>query len=139
MTALKVKIWSLPKLENLTTGKKYCGKEEKLFLRSNFSSFPQYFQYISNFKSPNYIYIYKMWLFELFYPQFCESDMLRYRYLEVFSSPLEFEITRVDCISLFPHQYFHLHLLYLEKLSLSLKYLYLTSVRFLRFSSVLVG
>ena len=31
---------------------KYCGKEEKLLPRSNFSSFPQYFQYISNFKSP---------------------------------------------------------------------------------------
>ena len=28
-------------------------KEEKLLLRSNFSSFPQYFQYISNFKSPS--------------------------------------------------------------------------------------
>ena len=40
------------KHENLTTGKKYCWKEEKLFLRSNFSSFPQYFQYTSNFKSP---------------------------------------------------------------------------------------
>ena len=49
---LEVKIWSLPKHENLTTGKKYCGKEEKLLPRSNFSSFPQYFQYISNFKSP---------------------------------------------------------------------------------------
>ena len=46
-----MKIWSLPKHENLTTGKKYRGKEEKLLLRSNFSSFPQYFQYIS-FKSP---------------------------------------------------------------------------------------
>ena len=49
---LEMKIWSLPKHENLTTCKKYCGKEEKLLLRSNFSSFPQYFQYISNFKSP---------------------------------------------------------------------------------------
>ena len=49
---LEVKIWSLPKHENLTTCKKYCGKEEKLLLRSNFSSFSQYFQYISNFKSP---------------------------------------------------------------------------------------
>ena len=49
---LEVKIWSLPKHENLTTGEKYCGKEEKLLPRSNFSSFPQYFQYISNFKSP---------------------------------------------------------------------------------------
>ena len=36
---LEVKIWSLLKHENLTTGKKYCGKEEKLLLRSNFSSF----------------------------------------------------------------------------------------------------
>ena len=49
---LKVKIWSLPNHENLTTCKTYCGKEEKLLLRSNFSSFPQYFQKISNFKSP---------------------------------------------------------------------------------------
>ena len=37
---LEVKIWSLPKFEQLTIGKKYCGKEEKLLLRSNFSSFP---------------------------------------------------------------------------------------------------
>ena len=44
---LEVKVWSLPKYANLTTCKKYCGKEEKLLLRSNFSSFPQYFQYIS--------------------------------------------------------------------------------------------
>ena len=49
---LQVEIWSLPKHENLTTGKKYCWKEENLLLRSNFSSFPQYCQYISNFKSP---------------------------------------------------------------------------------------
>ena len=49
---LEVKIWSLPKNESLTTYKKYCAKEEKLLLRSNFSSFPQYFQYIPNFKSP---------------------------------------------------------------------------------------
>ena len=48
---LDMKIWSLPKHEHLTTGKKYCRKEEKLLLRSNFSSFPQYFQYISNFKN----------------------------------------------------------------------------------------
>ena len=49
---LEVKIWSLPIHENLTTDGKYCRKEEKLLLWSNFSSFPQYFQYISNFKSP---------------------------------------------------------------------------------------
>ena len=50
---LEVKIWSPFKHENLTT--KYCGKEEKLLLRSNFSSFLQYFlqyfQCISNFRS----------------------------------------------------------------------------------------
>ena len=45
---LEVKICSLPKHKNLTTCKKYCGKEEKLLL----SSFPQYFQYISNLKGP---------------------------------------------------------------------------------------
>ena len=39
---LEVKIWSRPKDENLTTGKKILWKR----------SFPQYFQYISNFKSP---------------------------------------------------------------------------------------
>ena len=50
---LEVKILSLPKHENLTTSKKYCGEEEKLLLRSNFSSFPQYFRYVSNVKSPN--------------------------------------------------------------------------------------
>ena len=55
---LEVKLLSLPKHENLTAGEKYCGKEEKLLLRSNFSSFPQYFQYISNFKSPiTYIFV----------------------------------------------------------------------------------
>ena len=77
-------IWSLPKLETLTKGKKKCcGKEEKLLLRSNFAAFPQYFQYISNQES-NYTYICQLWLFELFFPQLCKSDMSRYGYLEVF-------------------------------------------------------
>ena len=52
---LEVEIWSLPKHENLTTGKKHIVEKRRncfLLLRSNFSSFPQYFQYISNFKSP---------------------------------------------------------------------------------------
>ena len=49
---LEVKTWSLLKNENLIQVTKYCGKEEKLLQRSNFSSFPQYFQHISNFKSP---------------------------------------------------------------------------------------
>ena len=46
-----MKIWSLPKHETITAGKKYCGKEKKLLLRSNFSSIAQYFRYITNFKS----------------------------------------------------------------------------------------
>ena len=96
---LEVKIWSLPKHENLTTGKKYCGKEEKLLLRSNFSSFPQYFQYIPNFKSPiTYIFV-KCGCSNYF------SSILQIWYVEVrisrsiSESSLEFEITRVDCIS----------------------------------------
>ena len=47
---LKVKIWSLPKLENLITGNKILWK--RLEIAPNFS-FPQYFKDISNFKSPN--------------------------------------------------------------------------------------
>ena len=53
---LEVKILSLLKLENLTTGKKNI--VEKGRNCSNFSPFPQYFQYISNFRSPiTYIFV----------------------------------------------------------------------------------
>ena len=94
---LEVKILSLPKHENLTTSKKYCGKEEKVLLRSNFSSFPQYFRYISNVRSPvTYKFVscgcsnyfssnQKIW--------YVEVRISR----SVSESPLEFEITRVDC------------------------------------------
>ena len=84
---LEVKICFLPKHKNLTTCKKYCGKGEKLLLRSNFSSFPQYFQYISNFKSPitHILHIYLLnVVIKLVFPQFCKSDMSKYGYLEVF-------------------------------------------------------
>ena len=58
-----MEIRSLPKHENLTTGKKILWKRGEIapkeqfllfstILRSNFSSFPQYLQYISTFKSP---------------------------------------------------------------------------------------
>ena len=36
-------------LLTLQTYRKYCGKEEKLLLRSNFSSFPQYFLLVVRF------------------------------------------------------------------------------------------
>ena len=103
---LEVKIWSLPKHENLTkkqkkkkTKKKYCGKEEKLLLRSNFSSFPQYFQYISLKGVKLHIYL----LNEVNRISFC--SILQIWYVEVrisrsiSDSPLEVEITRVDCNS----------------------------------------
>ena len=96
---LEVKILSLPKHENLTTSKKYCGKEEKLLLRINFSSFPQYFLCISNFKSA---IIYMNLLNVVVRITF--SSILKIWDVEVrisrsvSESPLEFEITRVDCI-----------------------------------------
>ena len=67
-----------------TTGKTYYGKEEKLLLRSTFSSFPQYFQYTFIYISRVQLYICEIWLCELFFLQFCTSGMLRNGYLEVF-------------------------------------------------------
>ena len=65
---------------------------------SNFSPFPKYFQYISNFRSQITYFIREIWIFD-FFPQFYKSDMSKYGYLEVFQeSPFDFEITRVDCI-----------------------------------------
>ena len=76
-----MKIWSLLKHENLTTGKKNIVEKRR---NCSFSSFPQYFQYISNFKSPvTHIFV-KCGCF----PQFCKSDMSRYGYLEVFQRVL---------------------------------------------------
>ena len=96
----EMKIWSLPKHENLTTGKKYCRKEDKLLLRSNFSSFPQYFQYISNFKSPIHIYLLNVvnriifsWTLQICYVEVRISRSIS-------ESPLAFEITRINCICL---------------------------------------
>ena len=108
---LGVKIWSLPKHENLTTSKKYCGKEEKLLLRSNFSSFPQYFQYISNVKRPITYTFVKCGCSNYF---FLNSENLICRGTDIskcFRGPLEFEITRVDCIYLFIYLLLYLFIL----------------------------
>ena len=89
---LEVKIWSLPKDENLATGNKILWK------RSNFSSFPQYFQYISNFKS-RITYTFVKCGCSIYF-----SSILQFWYVEVrisrsiSESPLEFEITRVESI-----------------------------------------
>ena len=45
-------IWSLFKHENLTIGNKILWKRGDIAPQCNFSSFPQYFQYISNFRNP---------------------------------------------------------------------------------------
>ena len=82
-TYLEVKIWSLIKHENLKQVTKYCGKEEKLLLRCNFSFFPQYFQYIFYFKVKLHIHLLNVVVLFIFL-QFCKSDMSRYGYLEVF-------------------------------------------------------
>ena len=37
------------------------------------------------------------WLLDLFFSQFCKSDMSRYGYFEIFQSLLDFKTTRVDC------------------------------------------
>ena len=95
---LEVKIWSLPKHQKLTICKKYCGKEEKL-LRSNFFFFPQYFQYVS-LTSRVQLHIYLLNVVN----RISFSSILQIWYVEVRISrsisecPLEFEITRVDCI-----------------------------------------
>ena len=51
---------------------------------SNFSSFPQYFQYVSNFRSQITYSFVKCGCTIYCFPYFCNSDISRYRYLEVF-------------------------------------------------------
>ena len=70
---------------------KYCRIDEKLLQNSLFHNF---FLIYIQFQESNYIFICEMRLFDLVFPQICKSDMSRYGYLEVFMSPLDFEITR---------------------------------------------
>ena len=77
---LEAKIWSLLKHENLEKGIKYCGKEEKLLLRRNFSSFPQYFQYISNLGVELHIHLFNM------VGRLIASSILQFGYVEVWIS-----------------------------------------------------
>ena len=60
---------------------KYCGKEEKLLLRSNFTSFPQYFQYISNFRS-QIIYSFVKCGFRFIFPSILQIWNLICRYTD---------------------------------------------------------
>ena len=97
MTAYpEVKIWSLFQHGNI----KILWKRGEIALlpRSNFSSFPQYFQYISNLRIKLHIHLWNVFVWFIF------SSILQIWYVEVWisqsvsESPLEFEITRVDCI-----------------------------------------
>ena len=85
----------------MTTGNKIMWKRGEI-LRSNFSSFPQYFQYISIFRSQiTYSFVKCGCLIYLF------SSVLQIWYVEIriirsiLESPLDFEITRVDCTSIY--------------------------------------
>ena len=49
-TYLEVKIWSLFQHRDLPTGNKILWKRGEIAPRSNFSSFPKYFHYISNLR-----------------------------------------------------------------------------------------
>ena len=92
---LDVKIWSLFYHGNIVI--KYCGKEEKLLLRSNFSSFQQYFQYVSNFGSPirySFVKCGCLIYFFLSSANLLCRDRISWGISE---SPLNLEITRVDC------------------------------------------
>ena len=71
-------------------------KRRNLLLRSNFSSFPQYFQYISKIRS-QITYTFVKCCSSIYFFLNSVEIMSRYGYIEVFQSPLEFEITRVDC------------------------------------------
>ena len=80
--------------------RKYCGKEEKLLPRCNFSSFPQYREQFLLFSTIFSVYLLgvKLYIHSVkggclincfpcsinCFPQFCKSDMSKYGYLEVF-------------------------------------------------------
>ena len=68
-----------------------------LWKRGEFSPFPQYFQYIFNLRS-QIVYSFVKCACSIYFPQFFKSGVLRYGYIEEFLSPLDFEMTRVDCI-----------------------------------------
>ena len=92
----EVKIWSLPKHENLTSCKKIVWKKGEIAPKA-FLLFSTIFSIftISLTSRVHYTYICLMWLIELVFPQFCKSDMSKYGYLEYFRESLGIrDITR---------------------------------------------
>ena len=53
-------------------------------IAQQFLIFSKIFSVYLYFQKSNSIFICVMWLFELFFPQVCNSGMSRYGYLEVF-------------------------------------------------------
>ena len=88
--------------ENLVpvlTQRSTSGQQNIVEKRRNCSSFPQYFQYISNLGVKIKIHTVKCGCWINCFPQFCKSNTWKYGYLKVFYRvSLDFEITRVDCI-----------------------------------------
>ena len=99
----EVKIWSLPKDENLTTGNKILWKRGEIAPLEQFILFSTIFSIYLEFQESNYIYI----LLNVVV-RFVFSSVLQFWYVEerisrsISESPLEFEITRVDCIPICP-------------------------------------
>ena len=68
--------------------------------KEQFLLFPTLFYiYISNFRGQITYSFVKCRCSIYCFPHSLNSDMSRYGYLEICQCPLEFEITRVDCIS----------------------------------------
>ena len=79
---LEVKIWSLPKHENLTTGKKILLKRGEIALKEQFLLFSSIFFNISLTSRAQFdIYLLNV-VVRVFFSQFCKSDMSKYGYLK---------------------------------------------------------
>ena len=81
---LEVKIGSLFKHGTPTTGNKILWKRGKIAPKEQFLLFSTIFAINLKLQESNYILIRGIWLFDLFFAQFCRSDMSRYGYLKVF-------------------------------------------------------
>ena len=79
---LEVKSWA----QYLTIGNKILRKREEIAPREQFFPFfPQYFQFITNFRNQiTYSFVKCGCTIYFFFSQFCKFDMSRYGYLELF-------------------------------------------------------
>ena len=92
---------SLSRSENLVPAEtrtsnnrqKILWKRGEIAPEERFLLFSTIFSIYLHLQESNYMFICEMWLFYLFFPQSCKSDMSRYGYLVVIKSPLDFEIT----------------------------------------------